>query len=538
MNPQDESTTVSPLARLFKSLNDLQILILILLAALAIRLIFFTGVFAVDDFNYLRNAAMLWKGNFHLEQISYWHGTRFLVFMPISLFFALSGVSEFTAVLWPLIASICVIILIFKIGKILHGREAGLYSAMLACFLPVMVNGSTWVTPGPVIQLIMTVSVLLFLEAENSTTRRGLLFFCSGAVFAMFPFAGNIAVLSSAFFVLSFLFYKRGRLSGYLGFLSGAALIILAELLFYHFAAGDPFMLLKISGKILSREATEFQPLFYLRSLTVPLYSQGGIFYLFLLALTAAVILRKRELILVCSWFVFTWLLMEFGSSSLTEYRPLFKQARYLSVLAPPAVLCGGMALAEIRSIICNFRGMKFPKHSGSIVVIFILGIFTASSLLYLHRSRSYMRIEKKFVNTAAGIIRKYEGQVIYTTHWLWNSRVGFFLGYKDEYLPSGYAPYRAFNPETADPGSKNLYIQMQKKGEQLKKGILLFDEKLYEISSGQKKGAHMLKEKDIPLYLGEFVMSKEPLANIDYGENRRLSIYRINKDELPVSFD
>lgn len=496
--------------------------------ALVIRVIFFSGVFAVDDFNYLRYAAQFLKGSYDLDQVSYWHGTRFLVFVPVSLFFSLFGVSEITAVAWSLVTSLSALVLIFRIGRLMHSREAGFYAALLASFLPVMVNESTWVTPGPVLELVIAVSVLLFLQAEHSSSRRRSLFFFSGAVFSLMPFAGNIGLVSSIFFILSFLFYKRGELKGYGIFFIGLAVVAAAGAILYWVETGNPFRLAEISGKIFSTETQGFRPFFYLKSLTRPVYSQGGIIYLVCLALATLVISRRRGVLLAFLWFFVTWLLIEFGSSSLTEYRPLFKQVRYMSVLTLPAVLCGGMGIAEMRSIVSNVRNSLVKRYFGGSAVVTIFSLFIASSLLYLYQGSGYIREQRKFIKAAGSVVRQHEGDVIYVTHWLWNSRVSFFMGYKDDYFPSGYHPDHALAMETADPDSKNLYVQLLKDGDRMRPGILLFDKSLFEYSCREERVSGMIGPGEIPYYLQESVSSMDTITDIDMGGDRRLKIVEV----------
>jgi 4-amino-4-deoxy-L-arabinose transferase-like glycosyltransferase len=508
--------------------NDFQLLLFVVVIALVMRMVFFTGLFAVDDFNYLRHAAQFWKGCYDLGKISYWHGTRFLVFVPVSFSFALFGVSEITAVLWSLVASLCVLVLIFKIGKILHSREAGFYAALLGSALPVMVNESTWVTPGPVAELVIGVSVLLFLKGENSRFRRGWLLFFSGVAFALIAFAGNIGLVSAAFFVLSYLFYKRGDLAGYGRFFLGLALVIASGAMLYWVETGNPLTLVKISGNIFSSEVQQFNPFFYLRRLTSPIYSQGGIIYLICLALVTYIFSRKRSLLLVCLWFIAEWAFIEFGSSSVMTYRPLFKQVRYMSVLVLPAVLSAGIGIAELRNIVLGWRGYVVKSYISQVAVIMIFVLFFASSLLFLYRGGAYKRAQRSFIQTVAENVRKYRGEVVYVTHWLWNSRVAYFMGYQDDYFTSGYHPDHALDMDTADPDSRNLYVQLLESGDQLKPGILIFDEALFELSNRDERVSGMIGPGEIPYYVKEFAWSGELIADIDMEGDRRLKVFEI----------
>jgi hypothetical protein len=185
--------------------------------------------------------------------------------------------------------------------------------------------------------------------------------------------------------------------------------------------------------------------------------------------------------------------------------------------------------------VVSNSRFLSSVRSRGRIAPAIIITVFVASSILYLDKSRVYIRNQKKFINKVEDIVLEYRGDVIYSTHWLWNSRVGFFMDYVDDYFPSGYHPYRAFDPGKADPASKNLYFQLIDGGEILKSGILLFDLGLFDVSRGKIQGSNMLNRGDIPLYLENFLSSKEIVSEINMGRGRRLKIFRIEESEMRI---
>jgi 4-amino-4-deoxy-L-arabinose transferase-like glycosyltransferase len=507
--------------------SDILLIGVILAISLTIRLIFFKGVYAIDDFNYLRHAAQVWKGYFNLENIQYYHGTRFLIFVPISFFFAFFGVSEITAVLWPLVASLCTVALIFRIGYILHSKEAGLYAALLAAFLPIMVTEATWIVPGTIIELVCAVSVLLFIQPSKTRKKRELRFFLSGAVFALMPSAGQLGFVLAIFFPLAFFFYKRRPILSYWPFITGAATILSAGTLLQWIQTGNPLFGIAITQNILSNEIHSFRPFYYITLLVRPLYSQGGLIYLVLIGIIMAIFSKKRGLILVASWFITTWLVIEFASSSLSEYRPLFKMGRYIIVLTIPAVLLSGMGIAELRGLASRIKPVSRFSLGGSLITIFIFVIFFGSSIYYLQKFGLWKREQRAKMQTVRKYVRRWEGKTIYVTHWLWNTRVAFFMGYRESYFPSGYDPYHAVNLETAEATSKNRYIQTLQPDEKLEPGLLLFDEYLFEVSTGEKE-SNMLRAGEIPSLPLKLPESWNLIKVINMEGGKHLKLYEI----------
>ena len=499
----------------------------ILIIALAIRALFFSGVFATDDFNYLRHAAQIWKGHFDLESIQFYHGTRFLIFVPISFFFALFGVSEITAVLWPLTASLCTIALIFRIGCILHSREAGLYAALLAAALPIMVKEATWIVPGTIIGLVSAVSILLFIQASEASKKRWPRFFLSGAVFALMPYAGQLGFALAVFFPLAFLFYKRRPILSYWPFIAGIAAVLSAGALFQWLQTGNPLAGMTVTQNILSTEIHPFRPFYYIKLLVRPIYSQGGLIYLVLIGIITAFFSRKRGIILAASWFVTTWLVIEFASSSLAEYRPLFKMGRYIIVLTIPAVLLSGMGIAELHGLASRIKPVWRFSLGGSLIPALVLAAFFGSSIYYLQKFGLRKREQREKIRIVGEYVRKWEGKTIYVTHWLWNTRVGFFMGYSENYFPHGYDPYHAVNLETANATSKNRYIQTLLTGEKLKPGLLLFDEYLFEVSAGEKE-SNMLRAGEIPSLPRELPEAWNLIEVVNMGDGKHLKLYEI----------
>jgi len=513
-----DGTGIQPIGR-----RDAAIVAAILLAAAALRIVFFQGLFSIDDFNYARYAAEVWKGRYELQGVLYWHGVRPFVFVPVAWSFSIFGVSEAAAVLWPLLASLATVLLVFSTGRMLHGRRTGLYAAAAAAFLPMLVEEATWLKPGAVINLLAALSAYCYIRSEHAGRSRWIYLSLSGALFAAMPWTGELGFVLACFFPLALLLYRRYRVSSYWPLAAGFAAVICAGLLYQLAATGDPLFNLTVGGAILSREPAPLRPLFFLRLLVKPLASHGGALYLALPGAAAALVHRRKGALLVTAWLVATWLVIEYGSSSLAEYRPLFKMHRYVNIVAVPGALLAGMGLEEI------YRWTKRLGsgigRAGTVIVLLLLALSFSSALSCLDRSVRATRIHRAPLHAVRDIVRSYRGGTIYVTHWLWNTRVGFFMEFEDEYFPSGYDPYHAVRLETADPGSRNRYVQTV--AGDLGPGLLVNDERLLELSLGPRRTG-LVGPGEIPESLIDPPGSWLLIGRYEIDGNSRAALYDI----------
>jgi hypothetical protein len=203
---------------------------------------------------------------------------------------------------------------------------------------------------------------------------------------------------------------------------------------------------------------------------------------------------EDRGALLALGWLAGTYLIIEFASTSLTEYRPMFKQTRYVSMLSVPGALLAGVGAAWLH---------RAARARGRLALAALFAILLAGSIATLRREAVFAEARSEPLARIAEHVRRYEGRTIYVTHWLWNTRVGFFMRYRDAYFPSGYAPYRSVLLEDADPRSLNRYVQTLEPGERLAGGLLLDDERLLRSSVGPTE-TRMVREGEIPAWLAE----------------------------------
>lgn len=472
---------------------------LAVLVALAFRLVFYQGVFSIDDFNYLRHANEVRTGTFDLEGILYWHGMRPLVFVPISWCFSLFGVSEHVATLWPLVAGLLVVVVVYLLTLDLHGREAAAFAAMGTAFLPMAVIESTRVMPGVILNLLIALSAFGFVRSEVTHRWRSGWLVVAGLMYALIPWTGHLGLVFGAFFPLAILVFRRHGIWSYWPLVAGGVGAALAMTLYQGLSAGNAFANLDVAQKVLDSENATPKPLYYFRLLAWPLASHGGLFFLAGLGALVALAKRRRGPVLVTAWFVLVYLVIEFGSSSLTDYRPLFKQERYLSIVLVPGAILAGVALGDLRMML----GSRAPALA-RIVPLTLLVLCSIGAVRTIEYRTAWGQIRRGELQALGDVVRDHRGQVVYVMHWLWNTRVGFFLDYAPEYVPSGYAPYHALRLDRVDRGSRNRYVQSLVPGEAMAPGILLVDETLLEASRSPVRRIGLVGPGEVPEVLAQ----------------------------------
>jgi len=148
-----------------KILRKHSCLIWILIFALFLRLYFFVGLNWSDDIGYVNDAYRILKNEFVFTK--YPPTLRPMMIYPLSFTFLVLGISNYTATLYPLLASLGSIILIFYLGKEFFDYETGLIAAFLLSFFPLNVIYSTWIMPDLIIAFFMGLSVYFFLKSNK-----------------------------------------------------------------------------------------------------------------------------------------------------------------------------------------------------------------------------------------------------------------------------------------------------------------------------------------------------------------------------------
>lgn len=475
-------------------LESRDILIIVLAVALAavVRVVFYRGFFSPDETNYLRHAAEWWTGRYELEHALFLHETRPLMFAPVAWFFAAFGVSEVTALLWPFTASMLVVILVYLTARLLFGRTTALYTAFCSAFFPLLVMESTRLLPGAIMNLLFALCALCLVVAERTDRRRWFWLLLSGMFYAAIQIAGELGIVLCLAYLAAVIVWRRHSVWSYWPAIAGFALVTAGVVVYHWIETGNPLFKIELSQRIVQqvKAVAPHQPLYYTRMLLAPFSGNGGVFYIAGIGLLVAVFRKNRGALFVGLWFALTWVLLEFGSISLTEYRQLSKEVRYFSVVSIPIVILAGYGMAAIGRFVNGWGAGRWNATLGrrlsvaAVAMVAFLVVTTSAWTLQMQKNARHE--QRTSLIELRDHLRANEGNPVYITHWLWNTEAGFFMRFAEDYFPTGYDPYHAVHIASADSTSLNRYVQTLKPGEPMRAGLLMHDERLFAVSQGE----------------------------------------------------
>jgi hypothetical protein len=171
----------------------------------------------------------------------------------------------------------------------------------------------------------------------------------------------------------------------------------------------------------------------------------------------------------------------------------------------------------------------------GAFSVMAVLLTVCVLSVVTLRTGSAAIAERRAGIRAVAGYVRDGKGEVVYVTHWFWNTAVGFFNGFEDDYFPHGYDPYHAVNLSLADADSKNRYVQSLAPGETMDAGILVHDLFLFEASRGAEM-SYGVGRGEIPAAMSDIPESWRLAQTIPMAENRVVDVYRITPGQRWLS--
>lgn len=177
---------------------------IILFAALILRLVNYMGIPEGDDLYYTRLAWQASHGNFLATFI---FATRWMVFLPVALLYKLFGVSEFTSLAPAWTLSLLSILLVFYIVKYETNEKLAVVATLLYASMPIELVYGSILQVAPNIEFL-TLAALFFVQ-------RGLkqnywhCFALAGLMLGLMPWA-RITGLVWAPMLVGYMVYKEG----------------------------------------------------------------------------------------------------------------------------------------------------------------------------------------------------------------------------------------------------------------------------------------------------------------------------------------
>jgi 4-amino-4-deoxy-L-arabinose transferase-like glycosyltransferase len=396
----------------------------ILVLAALLRILFFVGLVSgdpQDDGIYYSNAFGLYKNglqyldlfqNFPADEpvnpIASFH-VRPMVTYPTAAAFAVFGPGEISAVVWPFLCSLAIVLVVYRLGVCTHDRSVGLVAALLCAFYPLEVINATRILSDVQVGLFSAVALLLLLEARERDSV--VLCVLSGAAAA----GAYLANMRSLIFLIALLgcalavgfgAHRRAIRYAPLWVVAGFACVFAFEAIAYYAQVGDPLLSYHVQGGVLRFKYlfepvssvdwgpvrvsyTNGQPLELSRSV---LHLQGrttnqfGYFFVLFFASAIFSLIRRRNTLLL-ALAAFLCLYLEFGPVQISvdwarrqlHYMMVFKQERFLLVVTAPFAILSAYALRSLAK--------RRPW-----LVIFLLVMLFVTSIVGINRTRQFYR--------------------------------------------------------------------------------------------------------------------------------------------------
>jgi len=485
---------------LIKKNKNLFLMALILIFALILRFVFFSGIDTSDSLFYTRYADSLSKNNFEFteSQLSFRLGLIF----PVSVLYSIFGVNEFSSNIVTLLISLGSIILIYHLGKLIFNEKVGLLSAFLLSFFPMNIFYSTKLMTDLPSAFFVALSVFLFLKSEklNKRITSNVYYLFSGLSLGLAYLMKELSLIIGLFFIIYVIYNKKIKI-GYSLIALGFILIFFIEIFYLYSLTGDPFSrYTTISDKtIVSVIDTnnygrgDFPLSLFHYPYVIFTDKSLGLFYPFIF-IAIFFCIKRKETYNLLFWFIPLILYISFGSMSLTSYVPIPAAARFLSIITYPGILLLAYFLAQEEKLI---KKVLMPS-------IIILLLATSIGYLYISERGSLLKNERvayEYVKTFPGVYTDERTVKIFE----------YLSGYEGNNNIQKFNSYDTFHPE-------NVYsVDLSP----VKDSYVVIHHSLINFLISSKKGIKFPDEIfNIP---GEWVLKK----SIGKGENR-IDIYYI----------
>lgn len=336
----------------------------------------FTGLIASDDLGYSGYAQLIGCGHYGSNGVVYsnygqllTHGLygaeplhfalRYGLVIPVAGIYRLFGVSEWTTILWPLIASVASIPLLMMIGKRLFGLRASLIIGLLFATFPIQLHLATILTPEPIAEFYILLGILFYLY--KGERHHLILSFVTGICIGIAYLTKEPAIFVAPALMIDSVIKRQWRVI--IGMVIGITLVITVEHIYYLTVTGDLLLRPHVMAQAMVRYylspggLDEIKDLFYRlikqypRMMVLPNMDFGfhSVFVLGLVAI-GLFFIRDHRFRFPLIWTILPWLYLNFGSASLTSYIALPVAPRYIEFAYPPLFILSGAVIERCSS--------------------------------------------------------------------------------------------------------------------------------------------------------------------------------------------
>jgi hypothetical protein len=429
-----------------------------------------------DSTVYAQYAWNLLHGEFSLETGS-WYAHRLPVFVPASLTYALAGVGRLSTAAWPLFLSLAQVAVAFWLGRRLFGAPAGWIAAAVLATLPLDVIEAGRLMPDVIFGALMGIAGAVWIGAAP-TRRAGVV---AGLLVGLATVVRPYALLLAPLFLID-AWSTRERRAALPWIAAGFAIVVLPLLALYGIETGDALYRWRVVseayGSGVMAEGTAFD--FYPRLLLAPWKATGVHAALLAGCFLISLIRPGRDRIRLLVWTGVLFAFLQFGSMSLTEWVPVLKRVRFLTILSLPGAVLIGSTLAGLagwtgddRSWIAGHRAIRGTLRLGTIAGIAGL---TVLCIWRIELDRATRVPRNAAFETVGAMIR--EEPTVITDHWRTAIRLAYYSGFDaGSHYYHGSNDRGRMERSSMRQGSRIAYLQWFDSAETMPPGLVILDE-------------------------------------------------------------
>ncbi|MDD5330410.1 MAG: glycosyltransferase family 39 protein [Sulfuricella sp.] len=326
----------------------------ILLAALALRWVFFTGYFGSDEVTYTNQALFVsqgvWKASDYIGSV------RLGVNLPVGLFMRLFGRTEFVANLWSLLCSLGEIALVFLIARRFWGLPAAVAGALLLAFAPLHAHLAGRLMADAPLAFFITLSFYALFRGDLDQSRRWHLAagLAAGGVWWVKSHVALVYVPVFAILALRDAIREKRLNPKWLVMGAGfAGMVVLNSLVFWAMQ-GDFWHLVRLTvsgaSEYVRQAGLRTEPGYYLHYLFVDVRHTWFLGPLALLGLVLWATRGRSDdgLTRVAIWGIGLVGIFSLFFVSLSPPAFITKQVNYMTIFLAPLTLLGGYALSRL----------------------------------------------------------------------------------------------------------------------------------------------------------------------------------------------
>lgn len=322
----------------------------VLLVALTIRLVFFTGYFGSDEVTYTQEAVKISQGVRHAS--SYIGAVRLGINLPVGFFLWLFGKSEFVANLWSLICSVGEVWLVFLIAYRFWGAGVAALAALTLALVPLHAHFAGRLMADSPLGFFITFSFYALFKGDAA--RSWPWYLVAGAAAGFVWWIKSAVALVFVLTFLGYLFWERQIASKWFVMACGFTLMVFLNSLIFFFMQGDFWHLFRLTttgvSEYVQQPGMRTEPSYYFKYLFFDVRHTWLLGPLALLGIYFWLRARGSDpaLTKVVIWGIGLVGLFSFLVVSWSPLVLISKQVNYMLIFLAPLALLAGYALSRL----------------------------------------------------------------------------------------------------------------------------------------------------------------------------------------------